>query len=211
MVQQGVGYWYIPVCVFQCAWTLAFAYEQITLSLVFMLLIWISLMGLLISQYYVELEPSTLSCTSMKGLLEFWLLRFPFAIHGGWITAASAVNVSLVAQATDAAPATQLSVAIICLAVLHALSVWHLFGYKRPNYTIPGVLIWANSWIYDELQDPKQSILDTYDEITITGVSYAAFSVAMVIIIQIIVRVAFFVFNYLRGKSYLQEKLEGEE
>jgi len=147
----------------------------------------------------------------MKGLLEFWLLRFPFAIHGGWITAASAVNVGLVAQATDAAPATQLSVAIICLAVLHALSVWHLFGYKRPNYTIPGVLIWANSWIYNELQNPKQSILDTYDEITITGVGYAAFSVAMVIIIQIIVRVAFFVFNYLRGKSYLQEKLEGEE
>lgn len=211
VVQKGVSYWYIVVCVAQCGWTFAFAFEVIILSLIFMILIWASLMGLLISQYYVEIEPSKFSCTSGQGLLEFWLLRFPFALHGGWITAASALNVNVVAVDQQATAASQLAVGIISLAVLHAISVWHLFGYKRPNYTIPGVLIWANGFIYNELQNPDPLIVSTFDQSIISGVAYAAFSVSMVITIQVVVRVAFFVFNYIRGKSYIQEKLEEEE
>jgi hypothetical protein len=211
MVQQGVSYWYIATCIFQCGWTVSFAFEVIPLSLVFMLLIWISLMGLLISQYYVKPEPTTSSCYCMKGIIDFWLLRFPFAIHGGWITAATALNVNVVAVSEQVSAATQLSTGIVSLAVLHALSVWHLFGYKRPNYTIPCVLIWANGFIYDELQSPNELIVNTFDTSTVTGVGYAAFAVAMVIIIQVILRVTFFAFNYLRGKSYLQEKLEESE
>ena len=46
MVQGGVS-WYNSVTAMQIGWTLAFAYEIIPLSLVFMLLIWVSLIGLL--------------------------------------------------------------------------------------------------------------------------------------------------------------------
>lgn len=206
MIQQGVSYWYIAACIFQAGWTFSFSFEVIPLSLVFMLLLWISLMALIISQYYVKLDPSTSSC-SMKSLIEFWLLRFPFSVHGGWITAATALNIGVVSvdNANESGAATQLAVGIVCLAVLHALSVWHLFGYKRPNYTIPAVLIWANGWIYAELQTPKQLIVDTFDQSIISGVAYAAFTVAMVIIIQVVVRVGFLIFNFVRGKSYLQE------
>eukprot|EP00551_Chaetoceros_affinis_P008697 CAMPEP_0203684524 /NCGR_PEP_ID=MMETSP0090-20130426/48080_1 /ASSEMBLY_ACC=CAM_ASM_001088 /TAXON_ID=426623 /ORGANISM="Chaetoceros affinis, Strain CCMP159" /LENGTH=312 /DNA_ID=CAMNT_0050553699 /DNA_START=142 /DNA_END=1080 /DNA_ORIENTATION=- len=210
MVQEGVSFWHMIFCVMQIGWTFAFAYEVIPLSLVFMLLLWISLMALIISQYYVKLDPSTSSC-SKEGLNEFWFLRFPFQIHAGWITAASALNVSVVAVDAGSAPATQLAVGIICLAALHAISVWHLFGYKRPNYTIPCVLIWANGWIYGELQEPKQLILDTFDQSVISGVAYAAFTVSMVIIIQVVLRLAFLIYNYALGKSYLQEKVEEEE
>lgn len=210
MVQKGVGYWYIAACTFQAGWSFSFAYEVIELSLVFMLLLFTSLMGLLISQYFVELDPETSSCSG-KGLIEFWFLRFPFSIHGGWISAASALNVGVVAVNQKASAATQLSTSIICLAVLHALSVWYLFGFKRPNYTIPCVLVWANGWIYAELQDPKQLILDTFDQSIIDGVAYAAFSVSMVILIQLVVRVGFLVLNYIRGKSYLQEEVESKK
>ena len=206
MVQQGVSYWYIAACTFQAGWTFSFAYEVIELSLVFMLLLFASLMGLLVSQYFVKLDPETSTC-STKGLIEFWFLRFPFSIHGGWITAASALNVSVVAVDAKASAATQLSTGIICLAVLHALSVWHLFGFKRPNYTIPCVLIWANGWIYAELQKPKQLVLDTFDQSIIDGVAYAAFSVSMVIITQVVFRLGFLLINYFRGTSYLQEKV----
>ena len=206
MVQQGVSYWYIAACTFQAGWTFSFAYEVIELSLVFMLLLFTSLMGLLVSQYFVKLDPETSTC-STKGLIEFWFLRFPFSIHGGWITAASALNVSVVAVDAKASAATQLSTGIICLAVLHALSVWHLFGFKRPNYTIPCVLIWANGWIYAELQKPKQLVLDTFDQSIIDGVAYAAFSVSMVIITQVVFRLGFLLINYFRGTSYLQEKV----
>lgn len=210
MVQQGVSYWYAAACVFQAGWSFSFAYEILPLSLVCMVLIWISLMSLLISQYYVKLDPTTSSCSS-KGLLEFWLLRFPFSVHGGWITAASALNVGVIVVDVEASAATQLAVSILSLAVLHAISVWHLFGYKRPNYTIPCVLIWANGWIYAELQNPKQLIVDTFDQSIISAVAYSAFSVAMVILTQVVVRVGFLIFNYIMGKSYLQEEVEEEE
>merc|ERR1719330_1452956 len=210
MVQQGVSYWYVAVCTFQAGWTFSFAYEIIPASLVFMVLLWISLMCLLISQYYVKLDPTTSSC-SWQGLVEFWFLRFPFSVHGGWITAATALNISVVAVDSGSAAATQLAVGIVSLAVLHAISVWHLFGYKRPNYTIPIVLMWANGWIYGELQDPQELVLLTFDPSVISGVAYAAFSVSMVITIQVVLRVAFLIYNYVIGKSYLQEKGDEEE
>jgi len=210
MVQQGVSYWYVAVCTFQAGWTFSFAYEIIPASLVFMVLLWISLMCLLISQYYVKLDPTTSSC-SWQGLVEFWFLRFPFSVHGGWITAATALNVGVVVVDNEAGAATQLAVSILCLAVLHAISVWHLFGYKRPNYTIPCVLIWANGWIYAELQNPKQLIVDTFDQSIIDAVAYSAFSVAMVILTQLVVRVGFLLYNYIMGNSYLQEEIGEEE
>ena len=70
MVQQGVSYWYCGVSLAQVGWTFSFSYEIIPLSLIFMLLILFALYGLLYSQYYTE---------STGKLVEFWLLRFPFA------------------------------------------------------------------------------------------------------------------------------------
>lgn len=72
MVQKGVNYWYCAVCAFQIGWTFTFAYEIIPASLVCMLLLWASLISLLYSQYYAESDDT---------LWEFWLLRFPFAVH----------------------------------------------------------------------------------------------------------------------------------
>jgi hypothetical protein len=182
MVQQGVGYFYVLVCVFQVAWTFSFAYEVIWLSLVFILLIWISLCALVYSQYYTE---------SNHSLVEFWFFRFPFFMHCGWLTAASAVNVNLVVVYSNAAASVQLAVGIISLAYLHAFSVWVLFGLTRnPNYTIAGVLAWANGWIYAELQNPSESIMALFDADTISGVSYAAAAVAFIITGQIVVRFA---------------------
>lgn len=206
LVQEGVSFWYIITCATQCAWTLSFAFEINELALFFIFSIWLSLMITIISQYYVKIDPETSKCISSEGLLEFWLLKFPFSIHGGWLTAATALNVCVIPVEYEASAATQLTVANICLAVLHALSVWHLFGYARPNYTIPGVLIWANGWIYGELQEPKQLIIDTFDQSIIDGIAFSALSVAIIISIQVIVRVGFFTFNYARGKSYLQKE-----
>jgi benzodiazapine receptor len=180
MVQKGVGYWYFLVCAFQIGWTFTFAYEIIPASLVCMLLLWLSLMGLLYSQYYSK---------SDNTLWEFWLLRFPFAIHGGWITAASALNVNVQVVSMKVPADIQLAVAIVSLAVLHAISVWVLFNIPRPNWTIACVLSWAFGWIYYELQDPNELIVDTFVTDIISAVAYAAFAVGAVIIpAQILVR-----------------------
>lgn len=179
MIQKGVGYSYILICILQVCWTLAFAYEIIWLALIFMLMIWASLLGLLYSQYYVKSEGT---------LFEFWFLRFPFAIHCGWLTAASALNVNVLVVQQDASAAVQLAVGIVSLAILHAISVWVLFGIRRANYTIASVLAWANGWIYAELQSPKDSIVQRFSEDAVSGVSYAAVAVAFIITAQITIR-----------------------
>lgn len=179
MVQQGVGYWYLMVAATQIGWTITFAYEQIIAALVFMLLIWVSLIAILYSQYYTESDGK---------LLEFWVLRFCFSIHAGWITAASALNVNvLVVDLVDSAT-IQLAVAIVSLAVLHAVSVWVLFNIPRPNWTMAGVLSWAFGWIYAELSDPIEKITTTFDQNTIAGVKYAAIAVSFIIVAQVVVR-----------------------
>ena len=192
MVQQGVSYWYCGVSLAQVGWTFSFSYEIIPLSLVFMLLILFALYGLLYSQYYTE---------STGKLIEFWLLRFPFAIHAGWITAASALNVSVVAVWKAAPADIQLATGIVSLAVLHAVSVWVLFNLKKgPNYTIACVLSWANGWIYAELQDPKELITNTFAPDTINGVAYAAASVAFIILLQVVIRIGMGALTKCRGE-----------
>mmetsp|Transcript_104317 Transcript_104317/g.145376 ORF Transcript_104317/g.145376 Transcript_104317/m.145376 type:complete len:250 (+) Transcript_104317:530-1279(+) len=179
MVQDGIKYYWILACIAQVGWTFAFAYEIIWLSLVFMIGIWVALMTLLYSQYYTRSDST---------LYEFWLLRFPFAIHAGWITAASALNVNVVVVWQMASSSIQLGVGIVSLAVLHAISVWVLFAISKPNYTIAAVLCWANGWIYSELQTPKTKITDTFEQTIITGVSYAAIAVSFIILAQVVVR-----------------------
>jgi translocator protein len=192
IVQQGVGYWYIATCTTQVAWTLAFAYEQIALSLVLIVLVWLSLVGLVYSQYYAASE---------GGLVEFVFFQFPFSIHCGWLTAASTLNVSLVLVDQNASAALQLAVGIVSLAYLHAVSVWVVFGLERPNYTIAAVLAWANAWIYAELQEPKESIVERFCEDTISGVSYAAGTVALIILAQIVVGMILTLAKQYLGRS----------
>mmetsp|Transcript_53204 Transcript_53204/g.53611 ORF Transcript_53204/g.53611 Transcript_53204/m.53611 type:complete len:202 (-) Transcript_53204:617-1222(-) len=192
MVQDGVGYWYFFVCLAQVAWTLAFAYEKILFSAFCMFKIWGSLVALLYSQYYAE---------SDQTLFEFWFLRFPFAIHAGWVTAASALNFNVVIVNSGASAGAQLGAGIVCLAVLHAVSVWVLFFVDRPNYTLACVLAWANCFIYVELQNPKDLILSTFSQDSISGVALAARAVAYIISIQIIVRVAILGLQIYRGRN----------
>lgn len=202
VVQQGVGYYYVLVCIFQVAWTFSFGYEVIWLSLVFILAIWAALCALVYSQYYTE--------QSSHRRMECWFFRFPFAIHCGWLTAASIVNVNLVVVDSDASAAVQLAVGIVSLAYLHAVSVWVLFGLKRnPNYTIASVLAWANGWIYAELKSPSENIVALFDADTISGVSYAAAAVAYIITGQIVVRfVLCVVEKYTKRNDETEEEQE---
>merc|ERR1711884_770672 len=97
---------------------------------------------------------------------------------------------------------TQLALAIISLAVLHAISVWVLFNIKKPNYTIACVLCWANGWISAELlQEPMETVVVRFGETVITGVGYAARAVAFIILSQVIIRVLLFGYQLYQRRS----------
>ncbi|CAE7447640.1 unnamed protein product [Symbiodinium natans] len=101
---------WLSACAFQCAWTLAFAQEMITLAFVCMLGI---LASLLAGMARSDLQPVTTS--------EFWLVRAPFSLHAGWIIAASAVNLCVMADRLHAAPSTQLALAMLSFAAVVGL------------------------------------------------------------------------------------------
>merc|ERR1711862_156748 len=95
------------------------------------------------------------------------------------------------ALSSMASAAAQFAIAIISFAVLHAVSVWVLFGFKKPNYTIPCVLSWGSGWIYAALHDPMDKIVSTFNEQTVSGVSYAALALSIIIICQVVIRAIF--------------------
>lgn len=181
MVQEGVWYWYNAVAAFQIGWTFTFGYELMAVSLALILLIWVSLVTILYKQYYAKSDGT---------LLEFWILRFPFAVHAGWITAASALNVNVLVVSLSQPAYVQLAVAIVSLAVLHAVSLWVVFFLTRPNWTIACVLAWAFGYIYVELNFNSNRVIDTFGADIIIGVKYAAISVVAIIGIQMVVRLA---------------------
>lgn len=181
-VQQGVSYWYVAVCTAQIAWTFAFAFEVIWLSLVMMLLILTSLLGCVISNYYQYRE-------SDKTVAEFWMFLFPFEIHCGWIICASALNVNVLLVAAGFDDVVQLTAGVSSLAVLHAVALWALYVPTRPNYTIACVVAWANYWISQELKNPIELITETFDATVIVSIQYAALVVTNIVMVLIVSRV----------------------
>jgi translocator protein len=142
LVVRGVGYNYVGVCAFQVAWTFAFGLEQIALSLVWMLGILFYLVRIHSSLQKVVDE----SDNNNNNNNNFWLLRFPFDLHLGWIVAATLVNVNLVLQAHVASAAVKFTAGILTVAIASVVAAAVLYrekDRKDPNLVIPSVLVWA--------------------------------------------------------------------
>jgi benzodiazapine receptor len=145
LVVKGVGYNYIWVCAFQVAWTFSFALEQISLSLFCMLGILLFLIRIYSTQQKVLEEYANVESSFTKN---YWLLRFPFGLHLGWITAATLVNanVVLVAHNDVFTARPQFYAAMLSLAFTLVVTAGTLFQQaekEKPDVVIPLVLTWA--------------------------------------------------------------------
>lgn len=88
IIQQGTGYFFFWTCIVQSIWTLAFAFEKFILSFVAVLCALISMACLLASQHYCRVR-------GRRSLMEYWLFRFPFYLHCGWLILCSVVQFSI--------------------------------------------------------------------------------------------------------------------
>lgn len=182
MVAKAIGYDYVNVCVSQVAWTLSFSFEVIWLSLIFMLAILYFLLTIVNDQY-------KLSILEKQSIRDYWLLKFPFAIHCGWIMAASMVNLSVVLVKYDVAADVQFYIAVGTLAFLVVASLFSLGFPTRPEYVIPVVLAWASFGIYRELGAPKDLIVATFNETNISSIKTGALMSMIVILSAVVLRV----------------------
>jgi hypothetical protein len=154
LVINGVGWYYIGVCAGQVLWTAFFSFELISLSLIAMLSIFFCLLKIVNSQYKLGVEVST---------RDYWLLNAPFDIHCGWIIAASLVNINVVLVKWGTSATVQFTSAIVSILLLLLANVYFL-RLSRPVFAIPLVLAWACFAIGQELNNPKQLIMDTFSE-----------------------------------------------
>lgn len=98
------------------------------LSILFFLIL------IVVAQYYVQTTVSH---------LEFWLLKFPFAVHAGWILAASFVNLNVLIVDLELGVDAQYYAALSSLIAVLLIASLVLACPTRPELVIPLVLAWA--------------------------------------------------------------------
>jgi translocator protein len=175
----SVGYWYLGVCLMQVGWTLAFSWEIMWLSLVFMYGILFCLVGMhLPLQQYDKI---------WKG---YFLWQFPFSLHLGWIIAASLVNTSVVGVAYGASVTAQMGVAVASLALVVVAALAFLSQYPV-DLAPPLVLVWAMGAVYAELQDPILKITSTFSEAQISGIQTGSLAVLSTVVGLVLLKAVF--------------------
>ena len=172
---QGVGWWYVVICMAQCAWSVFFSQEWILMSMVAMGSILVSLVIILISQSRSAASPSTSTPTTAA----FWGFQFPFQIHCGWIWAASLVNANVVVVAEGFSAGYQYFSAWVSLGGLGMVALFYTW---RQSFIVPLVLAWASTGIYVELMQPQESILLAFDQGVLEYLKYAALGFAIAIV-----------------------------
>ncbi len=174
VVIKGVGYWYVLVCVAQCAWSVIFANEWIEASLAAMLSILVALV----------VTTQKLSSVKLDSSWKYWGFKFPLQIHCGWIWAASIVNANVVLVAREVGAPSQVISAWISLGVLPVFTAYYLC---RDIFVIPLVLAWASYAIRVELTQPRDTIVAAFDATTITMVQQTSFGLAIAIAVSTVI------------------------
>merc|ERR1719401_659117 len=90
-------------------------------------------------------------------LVEYLQFRAPFALHLGWIVAASLVNVNVVSDWAGASPGALLGIAIASLVAVVAVATFFACGIHClhcPEPIVCLVAAWALLAIGVELEDP---------------------------------------------------------
>jgi len=172
LVVHGVGYNFVAASVAQILWTVFFSSEHVLLSLHAMIAILLFLVVIM-----VQLSKPDMRATSTG---EYWLLKFPFEIHAGWIMAATLVNINVVLVAWKASSMVQL---VAGWTSLVALAVAALYWTMESRLVIPFVLAWASFAIKVALDAPNASIQNKFGMKDIYNVKMASGGLAVAVLL----------------------------
>jgi len=134
-----VSYFFIIACLANILWIFLWHYEQVLLSLLAMILLFVSLLAI-----YLRLNIGIEKITLKDKLF----IHVPISVYIGWITVATIANVTavLVTINWDGFGLSEEIWAIIVIVV--ALIITILILIKRKDYAYSGVIIWALLGIY---------------------------------------------------------------
>lgn len=186
LVQKGLGSVYFLACAAQTAWAITFGYQMMIAAFVAMVALCVALLAILKRQWdlITNEEKKTNTAISMGETIEeelmedntarpprvsYWLLRFPFALHAGWIASATPVMLSVVLVWREVDPKYELWVAVVSIPLLFGACMGLLLREDSgaPAYVFPGTVAYACTGICWELQAPSNTILARHDEASV--------------------------------------------
>jgi hypothetical protein len=152
---EKMGLLFVFTNILNMGWILLWHYEQVAASVVVMLLFLITLITI-----HLRFEIPKRTATTADKL---WF-QIPFSIYLGWIMIATIANITalLVDQKWQGGPLSEQTWAIIMIAVAALLCI--LILWKRSNYVIPMVAIWAIAGII-----VKQRRINGWNDVVLTG------------------------------------------
>lgn len=129
-----IGYLPAVSCLFNIAWLFLWHYEQFPLTLLAMLGLLLTLIGI-----YLRLDEGR---SSVRGA-ELWCLYIPFSVYLGWVTVATVANATSVLDflGWSGWGLTEEAWAVIMLLVSAGIGV--LMGLRRRDTAFLLVLVWA--------------------------------------------------------------------
>ncbi|TNE47302.1 MAG: tryptophan-rich sensory protein [Deltaproteobacteria bacterium] len=141
---KSIEGWYIASCFFNGAWMVVWQRELFPVSLVMMLGLLVSLVGL-----YVRLDSSRFEVSTK----ESWFVHWPFSVYLGWITIATVANTTVVLQwaGWDGAGIAPPVWGAILLGVAFLIVVTVTYSRRDKAYML--VLTWASLGIFVKYKD----------------------------------------------------------
>jgi hypothetical protein len=137
IIQDGTGFFFFYTCVIQTAWTLFFSFRLFILSFVAVVAALMCMASLLASQHYSQTH-------GRRSRVEYWLFKFPFYLHCGWLILCSVVQFSLLFKHYTSNVGVQLAADIVALGFMLPAATFFLTGQPSgPDFVIPLVIIWS--------------------------------------------------------------------
>jgi len=174
---RKIGWFFVLSNLANSMWIFAWHFELIPLSLVFMVLLFVSLL-------VVYLRLGIGRSEAVLSLRDRLFFHIPFSVYLGWITVAIIANVTAVLVWVGVQPFTQTAVTWTVLVIVVAAIIGFLMLWTRKDTTCGLVIVWALAGIVMKRLDPRY-----FRELTVaTTAGIAALAVTVIIIVTLLGR-----------------------
>jgi hypothetical protein len=196
IVQGGTSYWFFYTFVISTMWTLFYSFQLFVFSFVAVLAALASLVGLLASQQaslsdgggegggaalmisasYVRrgVGSGGFGTGRATRLAEYYLFRFPFYLHTGWMAFCAAHHFSLLFRSYGAAVGLQVAIDVVSLGWLLPTALIFLACPHFKDFVIPLVIIWSYVGVACRLLHPSHAMMDEYGPVIIDALRIAS-------------------------------------
>lgn len=198
VVQVGTGYYFFYTFLFQTAWTLFFSFRLLICSFVSVVGTLLSLLKLLDSQRHA-LRRGDRPMKYGLPTLEYWMCRFPFLLHTGWMVLQMVDHFALLFRRCPSSTGLQVAVDVVALGTLLAVAIVYLTRpYNQLDLTIPIVILWSlvrrrrscldgalrsnhltvrrlQIGIAFRLHHPSNKMVDLYGEVVVHALLYTSY------------------------------------